>query len=57
MSLRNMHAMCRVNDHVLMPLQIQHDGIGKMYINQTLVSGQGRMERPREEKIAGQGKI
>ena len=57
MSLRNMHAMCRVNDHVLMPLQIQHDGIGKMYMNQTLVSGQGRMERPREEKIAGQGKI
>lgn len=52
-----MHAMCRENGHVRMPLQIQRDGIGKMYMNQTLVSGQGRMEMPREEKIAGQGKI
>jgi hypothetical protein len=52
-----MHAMCRVNDLVLMPLQIQRDGTGKLYMNQTRVNRQGRMERPREEKIAGQGKI
>jgi hypothetical protein len=57
MSLRNMHAMCRVNGHVRMPLQIQRDGTGTLYMNQTLVSGQDRMERPREEKIAEQGKI
>jgi hypothetical protein len=52
-----MHAMCRENGRVLMPLQIQSDGVGKLYMDQTLVSGQGRMERPREEKIAEQGKI
>jgi hypothetical protein len=53
MSLRNMHAIDRVNDRPLMTLQIQRDGTGAMYIDQTFVSGQGRMERPHEEKIAG----
>jgi hypothetical protein len=52
-----MYAIDRVNDRPLMTLQIQRDGTGAMSTDQTLVRRQGRMERPREEKIAGQGKI
>jgi hypothetical protein len=52
-----MYAINRVNDLPLMTLQIQHDGTSALYMDQTLVNGIGRMERPREEKIAGQGKI
>lgn len=57
MSLRNMYAIDCVNDLLLMTLQIQRDGTGVLSMDQTLMSGIGRMERPREEKIAGQGKI
>jgi hypothetical protein len=57
MSLRNMYAIDHVNDLPLMTLQIQRDGTGALYMEQTLVNGIGRMKRPREEKIAGQGKI
>jgi hypothetical protein len=52
-----MYAIDHVNDLPLMTLQIQRDGTGALYMEQTLVNGIGRMKRPREEKIAGQGKI